>query len=208
MRWFVPFAVPAAFLLGAHLAEGEPANADLPKELVRRQKYLFTDLAKIERAVKGVNEIREMRATGEFVLNSYERKLEKTSRKDFHIFMERFRNDTLETLDLYDRLVTHKERSVLEVAYGKKLGEVVEVAWRERALDEIADELIGAYGVKLFIKGNVDVNRTMSLVGAMSLTAIFEHIQNTFQVKIINDDGELWFTHDKSKPAPDDIFED
>ena len=112
------------------------------------------------------------------------------------------------TLALYDRLVTKTERSVLEVAYGKKLNQLVEVAWREEGLEAIADQLGEAYGVNLFIKGNVDVNRTMSLVGEMSLAAIFEHIANTFQVRVINDDGELWFTHDKSKPAPNDLFED
>ena len=197
-----------AFVVGMQLAGGKTAYDEVAKELVDRQKKLFGDIERIEQARKDLLEVMATRKAGTFVLNKQEIRLEKSSRSHLHIFMERFRNDTLETLALYDRLVTKTERGVLEVAYGKRLNQIVEVAWRERALDEIADELIGAYGVKLFIKGNVDINRTMSLIGEMSLAAIFEHIQNTFQVKIINDDGELWFTHDKSKPAPDDILED
>ena len=197
-----------AFVVGMQIAGGKTAYDDVAKELVDRQKKLFGDIERIEQARKDLLEVMATRKAGTFVLNKQEIRLEKSSRSHLHIFMERFRNDTLETLALYDRLVTKTERGVLEVAYGKRLNQIVEVAWRERALDEIADELIGAYGVKLFIKGNVDINRTMSLIGEMSLAAIFEHIQNTFQVKIIDDDGELWFTHDKSKPAPDDILED
>ncbi len=197
-----------AFVVGMQLAGGKPAYDEVAKELVERQKRLFEDIERIEQARKDLLEVMATRKAGKFILNKEEIKLERSSRSHLHIFMERFRNDTLETLALYDRLVTNKKRSVLEVAYGKRLNEIVEVAWRERALDEIADELIGAYGVKLFIKGNVEINRTMSLVGEMSLVAIFEHIQNTFRVKIVNDDGELWFTHDKSKPATDDILED
>ncbi|MCZ6786095.1 MAG: hypothetical protein O7E54_02910 [Planctomycetota bacterium] len=197
-----------AFVVGMQVAGGKTDYSDAAKELLERQKKLFGDIERIEQARIDLLEVMATRKDGKFVLNREEIKLEKSSRSHLHIFMERFRNDTLETLALYDRLVTNKKRSVLEVAYGKRLNEIVEVAWRERALDEIADELIGAYGVKLFIKGNVEINRTMSLVGEMSLVAIFEHIQNTFRVKIVNDDGELWFTHDKSKPATDDILED
>jgi hypothetical protein len=201
-------AAVVAFVVGMQLAGGKTEYGDVAKGLVERQKKLFGDIERIEQARKDLLEVMATRKEGKFILNKEEIRLEKSSRSHLHIFMERFRNDTLETLALYDRLVANKALGVLEAAYGKKLTEIVEVAWREEGLEAISDQLGEAYGVNLFIKGNVDVNRTMSLVGEMSLAAIFEHIANTFQVKVINDDGELWFTKDKSKPAPDDLFED
>ena len=66
------------------------------------------------------------------------------------------------------------------------------------------DEINDGYNVAIFIKGNVDVSRTISLRGEMSVAAIFEHIRNTFRVKLIEDDGELWLSHDESVPEPDE----
>ena len=74
----------------------------------------------------------------------------------------------------------------------------------EQGLEEVMDEINDGYNVAIFIKGNVDVSRTISLRGDMSVAAIFEHIRNTFRVKLIEDDGELWLTHDESVPEPDE----
>ena len=184
----------AAFLLGTRLAGGEPPASDVSKELLRRQKYLFKDLRKIEQAVKGVKEIRDMRATGEFVLNATERKLEKTSRKDFHIFMERFRNDTLEVLAIYDR-VLNKEDYVdpLKRAFGRALTEVVQVQWEEVPMEDVIAEISEGYGVQLNVSGKLNFRKTMTLKGQMSLLSILLYIENVWDAKIIQKGKDLWF---------------
>jgi hypothetical protein len=197
----------AAFLAGRGLAgDGDGTAAEI-RALVVRQKKLYGDLAKIEQAAKDIVEIREMRASGEFTLNDEEKKLERTARADFHIFMERYRNDTLRALAVLDRLLG-KEQYVdpLRRKFGKAFDEPVAVRWNEVALDEIVSELVAAYGVKMFVRGEIDYRKTMSLEGEISLKAILLQIENVFDARLVERDGELWFVgiENASKPAAED----
>jgi hypothetical protein len=188
-------AALAAFLLGSGLAGGESKLADDDAALVEHQRFLKGDLERIDSAVRDVQEIEKLRATGLFVLNDEEKKMERKGRKDFHIFLERYRNDTLQVLAIYDRMLG-KQLYIdpLRLHFGKALDELVAVEWDEQALDEICDELSEGYGVNLYIKGNLDSRQTMSLKGEMTLLAILLQIENVFHAKLIEQDGELWFT--------------
>ncbi len=184
-----------AFVLGSGLAGGEAKLSEDAAKLVEHQEFLKGDLKRIDRAVRDVQEIEKLRATGLFVLNDEEKKMERKGRKDFHIFLERYRNDTLQVLAIYDRMLG-KQLYIdpLRLHFGKALDELVAVDWQEQALDEICDELSDGYGVNLYIKGNIDSRQTMSLAGEMTLLAILLQIENVFQAKLIEQDGELWFT--------------
>lgn len=202
MRRFVPILALAAFAAG-----GAEDTAEDIRALAQRQKTLYRDLAKIERAVKDMNEIGKMREEGIYVLNSEEKKLERKAKEDFQIFMERYRNDTLRQLAILDRLLG-KEQYVhpLRKRFGKALDETVLVSWNERALDEIVEELIAGYGVQMWIKGDIDIRKTMSLEGEMSLMAILLQIENVFDARLVEDDGHLWFVsiETSKKPEPSD----
>lgn len=184
----------AGFLLGSGLAHGKESAPDAARTLLTKQQDLFADLEKIEKAAKDIVELREQRASGKYILNKEELALEKQARMDLHIFMERSRNNTLEVLAIYDRLLG-KEAYVdpLRKLFGKALYQTVEVAWDEKDLEEIVDDLIEGYGVKMFIKGDIDIRRTMSLNGEMTLLAILLQIENVFDAKLTLKDGHLWF---------------
>jgi hypothetical protein len=198
-RW-IPILALAAFAAGRGLAgdgdgkgEGAAAAAEI-RALVARQKKLYDDLAKIEQAVKDMNEIRQMRESGEFVLNDEEEKLEKRAKVDFQIFMERYRNDTLRVLGVLDRLLGKEQYTdPLRRRFGKAFDDPVRVEWNEVALDEIVSELVAAYGVKMFVRGEVDARKTMSLEGELSLKAILLQIENVFDAQLVEREGELWF---------------
>lgn len=193
------------FLLGYQLVHGGEGQGAVAQELLQRQEKLMGDLRRLATARKELIEVMETRASGEFILTREEKKLERTSRVQLHIFMERYRNDTLETLALYERVLgKRKKKDLLEATFGKMLTEVVSVGWTEQGLEEVMNEINEGYNVAIFIKGNVDVSRTISLRGEMSVAAIFEHIRNTFRVKLIEDDGELWLSHDETVPEPDE----
>ncbi len=210
MRYLVAVLAAGAFLLGSSVAQGEGAkdNTKIAKLLYNRQKDLFKDLVKIERANKDIVELRKLRDAGEFVLNKEERKLEKQARKDFHIFMERIRNNTLDVLAIYDRELG-KEAYIdpLLKVFGKSLYSTVEVNWDEQGLDEIVDELVAGYGVKMYIKGNVDIRRTMSLQGNMTLLSILLQIENVFDAKLVYRNDTLWFMKVERKESEKAIEE-
>lgn len=189
-----------AFVAGRGLAGDKDDAAAEVRALASRQKKLYGDLAKIEQAVKDIVEIREMRESGEFVLNDEEEKLERQAKRDFHIFMERYRNDTLRALAHLERLLG-KEQYVdpLKRRFGKAFDVAVPVDWNEVALDEIVAELVGAYGVKMFVHGEVDYRKTMSLQGEISLKAILLQIENVFDARLVEKDGELWFVRLQAK---------
>jgi len=197
-RLAIAAAIAAAFLAGRGLAGGHDA---LVKDLQERQQMLFRDLNKIDKAAKDVVEIREMRESGKYVLNSEERKMEKQGRTDFHIFMERYRNDTLETLRILER-VLQKEDYVdpLQRAFGKALEEIVAVNWDERELEDVIADLEAGYGVKLNVSGELDYRKTLSLRGDMSLLAILLYIENVFDAKLVLREGSLWFVR-VARPA-------
>ena len=200
MRWLVLPAMIVAFLGGAHLARSE-APQTVAKGLVQRQRALLKDLDKIQQAIRDTKEIRETRESGKYVLNSEERKLEKKARKDFHIFMERLRNNTLETLAIYDRLLGKQQYvDPLRRIFGKALDESVEIEWDDQDLEDIVDDLVVGYGVKMFVKGDIDIRRTMSLQGEMTLLSILLQIENVFDAKLVEKEGELWFIRIPRRP--------
>ena len=205
-RLILPLAIIAAFALGTRLARGAGDNP--VKELLRHEELLLKDLAKIEQAVKDVVEIRKMRESGEFVLNDEEKKMERQGREDFHIFMERFRNDTLEVLEILDRAVSKQDYvDPLRRIYGKALDQPVTVAWSEEDLDVLIGELSEDYGVRINISGEMDRRRTLSLSGEMSLLAVLLQIENVFDGKFVVKEDGLWFSllppAEETAPGPD-----
>ena len=190
-------AAAAAFWAGAGLAPlapgGEPPET-VAKVLQRKQRALRKDLSKIEKAASDILELRAMRESGKYILNSEEKKLEKQGRMDFHIFMERIRNNTLEVLALLDgELGREAYVDPLKKIFGKALYKAVQVGWDEAGLEDIVDDLKEGYGVDFFIKGDIDVRRTMSLRGNMTLLAILLQIENVYDAKLIVKKGHLWF---------------
>ncbi len=192
-RLLLPFVLAAAFLSGARLARGAGDEEEMLARLSDHEKLLLGDIRKIEQACKDVVEIRKTRESGEFVLNDEEKKLERQGREDFHIFMERFRNDTLEVLEILDRAVS-KEDFVdpLRRIYGKALDALVTVAWNEEDLDALIGELSENYGVPITISGELDRRKTVTLSGEMSLLAVLLQLENVFDGKFIVKDGDLW----------------
>lgn len=204
-RMILPLSVVLAFVGGARLARG--AGDDVLKELLRHEELLLKDLAKIEQACKDVLEIRKMRESGEFVLNEEEKKLERQGREDFHIFMERIRNDTLEVLEILDRAVNKQDYvDPLRRIYGKALDQPVAVAWSEEDLDVLIGEISGDYGVEINISGDLDRRRTLSLNGEMSLLAVLLQIENVFDGRFVVKEDGLWFVLrpvEETAPGPD-----
>lgn len=193
MRWPVIAAAVVAFLVGSQLAGGEPKHAVGP-ELLKRQKKLFLDLDKIRQAAKDIVELREIRESGKFILNHEEKKLEKQSRMDFHIFMERSRNDTLEVLRIYDRVLKKQDYiDPLQRYFGRALDEIITVNWDEEAVEDVVNEIANAYNVRLNISGDLDYRKTISLNGEMSLMAVLLYLENLWDAQLVVKNGKLWF---------------
>lgn len=202
-RLAVPAAVLTAFLAGAGLAGASLDDAEVVRELRSRQRLLLGDLAKIERARSDVLEIRRLRETGFFVINEEEKKMEKQGREDFHIFMERFRNDTLEVLEILDRAVEEEDYvDPLRRIYGKALDEPVRVRWSEEDLDTIIAVIEEGYGVRINVSGEMDLRRTVSLSGEMSLLAVMLQLENLYDAKFVVRDGHVWFVRLGSEEPP------
>jgi hypothetical protein len=191
-RLILPAALAAAFLGGMRLARGA-GDEDMLKELVGHEEKLLDDLKKIEQACKDVIEIRKMRESGEYTLNDEEKKMERQGREDFHVFMERFRNDTLEVLEILDAAAgTRHAVDPLRRVYRKALDQLVTVAWNDEELDLLLGEISQTYGVPIQISGEMDRRRTMSLSGEMSLLSVLLQIENVFEGKFVVRDGHLW----------------
>jgi len=187
MRWLVVLAAAGAFWAGAGLAAGtNAAEKALVEELVHRQDMLEGDVEKVGKAAAEVEEIRKTRAAGEYVLNDEEKRLEKRGRVDFHIFLERIRNDTLEVLQIYDR-VLHKQAYVdpMEKLYGRALHQIVSVQWEDLPLEDVVGELSESYGVPIDIQGLIDYRKTMSLEGDMSLYSILLYIESVYDATLV-----------------------
>jgi hypothetical protein len=201
-RAWLPAAL-AAFLGGIGLAgAGNPDEALTALE--EHQKLLRKDLQKIERACADIVELRRMRESGEYILNDEEKGLERQSRQDLHIFMERFRNDTLEVLEILDRAVAKKDIvDPLRRVYGKALDQVVSVSWEEEDLDMLVAELEEDYGVPLNISGEIDLRKTVSLNGQMSLLSVLLQLENVFDGKfVVKEGGHLWLVLVPPRAAP------
>jgi len=207
-RLLLPFAVVAAFLGGTRLARGGAGEETIIAELRRHEDLLLKDLGKIEQACKDVVEIRQMRESGEFILNAEEKKLERQGREDFHVFMERFRNDTLEVLEILDHAVAKADFvDPLRRIYGKALDEPVTVAWNDEDLDVLIGEISGDYGVPIQISGEMDRRKTVTLSGEMSLLAVLLQLENVFDGKFVVRDGKLWLVlvpPDEGPPGPEE----
>ncbi|MHC4136122.1 MAG: hypothetical protein ACYTDU_14880 [Planctomycetota bacterium] len=193
MRWPVVGAAAVAFLVGSQLAGGAPKHPVGP-ELLKRQKKLFKDLDKIRQAAKDIVELREIRESGKYILNHEEIKLEKKSRMDFHIFMERARNDTLEVLRIYDRVLKKQDYiDPIRRRFGRALDEIITVNWDEEAIEDVVGEIADAYNVKLNVSGDLDYRKTISLNGEMSLLAVLLYLENLWDAQLVVKDGKLWF---------------
>ena len=193
MRWSVVAAAAVAFLVGSQLAGGAPKRAVGP-ELLKRQKKLFKDMDKIRLAAKDIVEMREIRESGKYILNHEEKKLEKKSRMDFHIFMERARNDTLEVLRIYDRVLNKQDYiDPIRRYFGRALDEIITVNWEEEAIEDVVSEIADAYNVKLNISGDLDYRKTISLNGEMSLLAVLLYLENLWDAQLTIKNGKLWF---------------
>ncbi len=207
-RIVLPVAVAAAFLGGARLARSAGDDQELVKTLAHQQGLLAGDLKKIEQACKDVVEIRQMRQSGQFVLNDEEKKLERQGREDFHIFMERLRNGTLEALEILDRAVNQEDFvDPLRRIYGKALDGPVPVSWDEEDLDVLVGELSEAFGVQINLSGEMDRRKTLTLNGEMSLLAVLLQIENVFNGRFVVKEGNLWLElddlGDESAPGPE-----
>jgi len=209
-RIALPVAVAAAFLGGARLARSAGDDEqELLDTLVKQQALLAGDLKKIEQACKDVVEIRQMRQSGQFVLNDEEKKLERQGRQDFHIFMERIRNGTLEALEVLDRAVNQEDFvDPLRRIYGKALDEPVTVSWEEEDLDVLIGEISEDYGVQVNLSGEMDRRKTLTLNGEMSLLAVLLQLENVFDGRfVVRKDGELWFElgppEEEKPPGPE-----
>ncbi len=189
-------AIVAAFVCGARSASSEPKPkyAGVPEEFLRRHKLLAGDLKKIRRAARDLNDIRAQIKAGFTYLNETEREMQRDGRKDFHIFMERARNDTLEVLALYERALKLRTYvDPLEELFGKSFSKVVEVAWEDIELDDILDELSEAYGVTMLAKGEFEDNVSVSLTGEMTLQAIIYYVESQWDVRAVVKGKEIWF---------------
>jgi len=184
-----------AFVAGRSLAdiEDKQKQAGTIALLKKRQAKLYEDIKKIERAAKDWTEIQAMRKTGDFVLNKYELKMEKSGKQDFHIFMERFRNDTLDTLAILDRIVK-KEAYVdpLRSVFGDKLAEIVEIEWVDMSIEDIADELVGNFRVKIGIQGEFEHQKSISFNGKMTVLAALLQLETLFDIDLRVEGDKLW----------------
>jgi hypothetical protein len=190
----------ATFLGGYSLAQDagkdKPAEKAIPADTVKklrdRHKTLMVDVEKIEMAAKHIVEIREQRATGLYIINEYELKMERTGKKDFHIFMERYRNDTLNTLALLDSALG-KQAYVdpLVTVFGERLQDRVTIVWEEWDLEDVIEELETQYDVSVEMEGSFDEGHTISFEGEMTLLAALLQIENLFDVRMRVDGEKL-----------------
>jgi len=182
----------AAFAAGRALAD--PAPTAIVEKLRTRQAKLMEDVDKIQRAAADWTEIQQMRATGEFVLNRWELKMEKEGRMDFHIFMERYRNDTLETLAVLDRLLG-KEAYVdpLRHVFGDSLEERLDIAWNDVNLQDVVDWLGERFKAQVGIDGLPEEGLTITFRGNMTLLAAVLQIENLFGVRMRVEGKKLYY---------------
>jgi len=193
MRWPVVAAAAVAFLLGSQFAGGAPKRP-VGQELLNQQQRLFADLDKMRQAAKDIVELRDVRESGKYVLNHEEKKLEKKSRMDFHIFMERSRNDTLEVLRILDRVLKKQDYvDPIRRHFGRALDEIITVNWDEEAIEDVVNEIASAYNVRLNISGDLDYRKTISLNGEMSLLSVLLYLENLWDAQLVLKGGKLWF---------------
>ena len=195
--------IATAFLAGRALANKHNDPIEIAKLLRKRHVKLMEDVTKIQKAGKDFLEIQAMRATGKYVLNRYELKMEKDGRMDFHIFMERYRNDTLETLALLDKLLGKQAYiDPLRRVFGDRLDEQVEIDWDGENLQDIVDSLAEEFRADIDIDGFPEDGLTINFKGKMTLLAAILQIENLFDVRIRVEGKKLWFEIPDREVAP------
>ena len=191
---------------GLWLQAPVPASrmAATARDLLERQKVLYKDLNTIGQARKDILYLRKVREDGTLFITPAEEKLEKRARKDLHIFMERFRNNTLEVLDIYDRVLGKTRADVYERAFGKTADEIVGVELDDVGAEEVADFLWQSYGVRVLVDPEVSRMRSMSLEGELSLRAVLQQVETSLRVKLVQDGKRFVFEVD---PNASDEYE-
>ncbi|MHC4939850.1 MAG: hypothetical protein ACYTHK_12840 [Planctomycetota bacterium] len=204
MRLLVLLAcIACAFLAGRALADKQNDSIEIAELLRKRHTKLMEDVTKIQKAGKDFLEIQAMRATGKYVLNRYELKMEKDGRMDFHIFMERYRNDTLETLALLDKLLGKQAYiDPLRKVFGDRLDEQVEIDWDGVNLQDIVDSLADQFNAEIDIDGFPEDGLTINFKGKMTLLAAVLQIENLFDVRMRVEGKKLWFEIPDREVAP------
>lgn len=182
-----------AFAAGVGLARGagSGATAEQVKELVGRQEALFTDLRRIETAARDILEIKKTRDAKELTLTDEELQMERKGASDLHIFMERFRNDTLEVLAFYEGALGRRQVDPLVALLGKSLDEVVKLDWHDRSLEDVLGDLQDAYKIRIGLRGELDSQLVITLYGEMSLRSILSQIEEVWGARFVVEEGQL-----------------
>lgn len=183
-----------AFLLGAGLVRGggTAVSPEHLKDLVERQEALFKDIRRIETASADILEIKKTRDAKIYTLSDEELGMERKGAMDLHIFMERFRNDTLEVLEFYERALGMRATDPLQAIFGKALDEAVTVDWQDRPLEEVIEELQRNYKCQIDVRGDLDQRLVITLYGEMSLRSILSQIEEVWNAKFVFEGGTLW----------------
>jgi len=194
VRFWALFALVLAGAFATGHALAEPAPATIATKLQKRHEKLMEDLARIEKAAEDWSEIQAMRATGKYVLNRWEKKMEKDGKMDFHIFLERYRNDTLETLQFLERALG-KEAYVdpLRKVFGDHLDTRLDIDWEQVDLMSVAGWLQKEFDAKVGVEGVPELGLTISFRGNMTLLAAILQIENLFDVRMRVEGDKLWF---------------
>lgn len=182
-----------ALLAGWLLASPEDRWAELADELLAKQRWLLQDLQKVENACRTITDYRQTRESGLYEIGPDEERFERKAKENFQIFLERARNCTLESLQLLDVALGVKAKDPLAGIFGKALHEVIEVNFEDQALEEVVPQLEEVYRVEINVRGDCFSRKTMSLHGEMSLRSILDHMEQVFCVRLVVDNGKLWF---------------
>lgn len=179
----------------AGAAAGRADPVEVAAELARRHEWLHSDLERLERAASDLKYIEEVKADPDLVLVPEDKALERRGRLDLHIFLERYRNDTLEVLQLLEDVLDKRAYvDPLEKRFGKSLHELVAVDWQDMSLDQIVGDINQVYNMQLNMDAVFDTRKTMTLQGEMSLFSILLQIENTLGAQLrVEKNGELWF---------------
>ncbi|MHC4410930.1 MAG: hypothetical protein ACYS0F_18230 [Planctomycetota bacterium] len=192
-----------AFSVGRAAAQSGKDPASVAGVLRKRHTKLMEDVTKIQQAGKDFLEIQAMRETGKYVLNRFELKMEKQGRMDFHIFMERYRNDTLETLDLLDQLLGKQAYiDPLRKVFGDRLDEQIEVDWDGENLQDVVDGLADQFNAEIDIDGFPEEGLTIDFRGKMTLLAAVLQVENLFDVTMRIEGKKLFFVVPDTRVAP------
>lgn len=188
-------AIPCALatLAGWLLASPDDRWAELADELLAKQQWLLQDLQKVENACRTITDYKQTRESGLYEIGPDEERFERKAKENFQIFLERTRNCTLESLQLLDVALGVTAKDSLAGIFGKALHEVIEVNFEDQALEEVVPQLEEVYRVEINVRGDCFSRKTMSLHGEMSLRSILDHMEQVFCVRLVVENGKLWF---------------